>query len=89
MKLCLTVNLNNFDSFPTRLPAAAATAIDEGDIILPITPPEVFAATVTTGSIPIEVAVALCSLPNNALEEVSEPVIKYTQPSKNGRKERE
>jgi len=59
MKLCLTVNLNNFDSFPTRLPAAAATAIDEGEIILPITPPEVLAATVNTGFIPIEVAVAL------------------------------
>ena len=87
IKLCFTVNRNSSDSFPTRFPAAAATAIDCGEIILPTTPPEILAATVTTGSTPIVVAVAACSLPNKALEEVSEPVINTpSQPSKGAKK---
>src|SRR5678815_2037235 len=76
IKLCLTVNLKSSDSFPTKCPAAAATAIDCGEIILPTTPPDTLAATVTTGSTPMDVAVAAWSFPNNALAEVSEPVIK-------------
>ena len=76
IKLCLTVNLKSSDSLPTRCPAAAATAMDWGEIILPTTPPETFAATVMTGSTPMDVAVVAWSFPNNALEEVSEPVIK-------------
>src|SRR5688572_14236551 len=51
-------------------------AIDCGEIILPTTPPDAFAATVTTGSTPIDVAVVACSFPNKALAEVSDPVIK-------------
>ena len=52
IKLCFTVNLKRSDSFPTRPTAAAPMAIDWGDIILPVTPPEAFALTVTTGSTP-------------------------------------
>ncbi len=54
IKLCLKVNRNNSDSFPTNPTEAAPTAIDCGEIILPVTPPEAFAATVITGSIPTE-----------------------------------
>src|SRR5436190_19767327 len=87
IKLCLTVNLKSSDSLPTKCPAAAATAIDCGEIILPTTPPETFAATVTTGSTPIDVAVAACNFPNNAFAEVSEPVIKTpSQPSTGAKK---
>src|SRR5215469_883765 len=76
IKLWRTVNRKRSDSFPTRLPAAAATAIDCGEIILPMTPPETLAPTVTTGSTPMDVAVDAWSLPKSALEEVSDPVIK-------------
>ena len=76
IKLCLTVNLKSSDSLPTRFPAAAATAMDCGEIILPTTPPDTFAETVRTGSTPMDVAVVACSFPNTALAEVSEPVIK-------------
>ena len=67
---------------------AAATAMDCGEIILPITPPEILALTVITGSTPKAVAVLAWIFENNALEEVSEPVINTpSQPSigaKNG-----
>jgi hypothetical protein len=36
---------------------------------------DAFAATVTTGSTPMDVAVADCNFPNNALAEVSDPVM--------------
>ena len=42
---------------------------------MPTTPPEQFAATVTTGSTPIAEAVVCWSFTNKALEEVSEPVM--------------
>lgn len=75
IKLCFTVNLNSCDSLPVIPVVAAATAIDCGDIIFPTTPPEQLAATVTTGLMPIDKAVFCCSLPNNALAAVSDPVI--------------
>src|SRR5688572_476092 len=74
MKLCLTVNLNRSDSFPTRPTAAAPIAIDCGEIILPVTPPEAFALTVTTGSTPRVSAEVDCNLQNKALDDVSDPV---------------
>ena len=52
IKLCLTVNLNKSDSLPIRPTAAAPTAIDCGEIILPVTPPDALALTVTSGSNP-------------------------------------
>ena len=82
MIVCFTVKRKRSDSLPTRPVAAAATAIDCGDIILPTTPPELLAATVRTGLTPICSAVTCCSFPNKALEEVSEPVRKTpSQPS--------
>src|SRR5664279_3086289 len=76
MKLCFKVNRNNSDSLPTKPMAAAPTAIDCGEIILPTTPPEALAATVINGFIPITSDDARCSLQNKAFEEASEPVIK-------------
>ena len=74
-KLCLTVNLSKSDSLPTSPTAAAATAIDCGEIILPTTPPDALAATATNGSIPTPLAVTCCSLPNSKLADVSDPVM--------------
>src|SRR5688500_17114464 len=74
IKLCFTVNLNKSDSFPTRPTAAAPIAIDCGEIIFPVTPPEAFALTVTTGSTPRASADVDFNLQNKALEDVSDPV---------------
>src|SRR5688500_4536215 len=74
IKLCLRVNLNRSDSFPTSPTAAAPIAIDCGEIIFPVTPPEAFALTVTTGSTPRVSAEVDCNLQNKALDEVSDPV---------------
>ena len=81
-KLCFTVKRSKSDSFPANPTAAQATAMDCGEIILPVTPPEEFAASARSGSIPIDVAVIFCKLPNNKLADVSDPVIKTpSQPS--------
>ena len=53
IKLCFTVKRNRFDSLPAKPTAAHATAMDCGEIILPVTPPVVLAATVRFGSTPI------------------------------------
>ena len=74
MKLCLRVNLNRSDSFPTSPTAAAPIAIDCGETIFPVTPPEAFALTVTTGSTPRVSAEVACNLQNKALDDVSDPV---------------
>ena len=54
--------------------AVEATTIDCASIILPITPPEEFAAAISTGDRPICCAVTFCNPPNSTLEAVSEPV---------------
>nr|GFD32307.1 hypothetical protein [Tanacetum cinerariifolium] len=72
--LCLSVKRNRSDSLPTRPVAAQATAIDWGEIILPVTPPLELAATISTSLTPNWCAVVACSEPNRALDEVSEPV---------------
>ena len=74
MKLCLTVNLNKSDSLPANPTEAQATAIDCGEIILPVTPPEALEPSAKIGSIPTFVAVSNCNEPNRLLEAVSEPV---------------
>lgn len=74
MMLCFTVKRNKSDSFPTKPTAAQAMAIDCGEIILPVTPPLVLAATNNTSGIPICCAVVACNAENKAFEEVSEPV---------------
>ena len=54
--------------------AAQAIAIDWGEISLPATPPKMLAEVVSTGFIPVWVAVTCCSLPNKAADDVTEPV---------------
>src|SRR5512135_3425169 len=74
-------------SSPTRPVAAQATAMDWGEIILPVTPPLELAATIRWGSTPICWAVVFCREVNRALEEVSDPVRKTpTQPRKGEKK---
>src|SRR6476620_903238 len=74
IKLCFTVKRKRSASFPMRPTAAAPIDIDCGEIILPVTPPLAFAATVTTGSTPIALAEVCCILQKKAFDEVSEPV---------------
>ncbi len=49
-------------------------ASEEGEIILPATPPVAFAATKMSGSTPICSAAERWSIPKSAPDEVSEPV---------------
>ena len=83
---CFTVKLNRSPSLPTRPDAAVATAMLCGEIILPQTPPEEFAATVRIGSTPTCCQVTACKLPNSAFAEVSEPVRKTPSQPKNAEK---
>ena len=48
--------------------------IDCASTIFPITPPALFAAHISTGSIPNCCDVIRCRLPNNAFDDVSLPV---------------
>ncbi|EKD36826.1 MAG: hypothetical protein ACD_75C01361G0003 [uncultured bacterium] len=83
---CFRVKRKISPSLPTRFVAEVATAMDWGEIILPQTPPEVLAATRTTGSTPICCPVTTCSLEKKAFDEVSEPVIKTPSQPRNGAK---
>src|SRR3954454_5710892 len=74
IRLCLSVKRNSSDSRPTRPVAAHATAIDCGEIILPVTPPVVLAATSNVSDTLIWCAVVFCNEQNSALDDVSEPV---------------
>ena len=86
IKLCFTVKRNKSDSLPAKPTAAHATAIDCGEIILPVTPPVVLAATANSGEMPTWLAVLACNEPNKALAEVSEPVKNTPNQPKNGEK---
>jgi hypothetical protein len=86
MSECITVKRKMSASLPTWFVAAVATERDCGEIILPQTPPEELAATVTTGSTPIWVAVTSCSFPNRAFAEVSEPVMNTPSQPRNAAK---
>src|SRR3984957_10942646 len=61
-------------SWPNQLVAVEATTIDWASIILPITPPDEFAAPIRIGDRPNCCDVIFCRLPNNTLEAVSDPV---------------
>ena len=63
---------------------APAVPSDCCEIILPQTPPVVFAETVITGSTPIWLAVTSCNLPKSAFEEVSDPVMNTPNQPRNG-----
>ena len=58
----------------TKPTAAAATAIDWGDIILAIAPPIILDATSSEGSTPIWVAVTCCNPANSDPLFTTEPV---------------
>src|SRR5690606_30544684 len=74
------------DSLPTSPVAAHATAMDCGEIILPVTPPLELAATISTSLTPIWCAVVACNEPNSAFAEVSEPVRNTPSQPRNGEK---
>ena len=81
------VTLNKSLSLPASPTAAAATAIDWGDIILAIVPPMTFTATIVSGAIPIWVAVTACSGANREPLLTTDPVRKTpNQPNKGANK---
>ena len=63
-----------FDSCPALFTAAAAIAIDWGETIFAITPPEVLAATSRVGFTPIWCAVVDCRPAKRMLLFTTEPV---------------
>src|SRR5271166_3230297 len=70
-------------SWPYQLVAVLATTMLCASIILPMTPPQLLAADISTGDTPTCCAEIFCKLPNSTLDEVSEPVSATpSQPSK-------
>src|SRR5215831_6480212 len=70
-------------SCPNQFVAVEATTIDCASIILPITPPDEFAAPIRIGERPSCSEVIFCKLPNSTFDAVSEPVSATpSQPSK-------
>src|SRR5699024_11595403 len=65
-----TTALKIFDSSPSISTAVAAMANDCGEIILPVTPPTVLAASRRSGLIPMLFAAVTCNLEKSALAEV-------------------
>src|SRR6266436_3572585 len=61
-------------SWPNQLVAVEATTIDCASIILPMTPPDEFAAAIRIGLRPNCSDVIFCRLPNRMFDAVSEPV---------------
>src|SRR6202012_2075453 len=80
---CLNTKRRIVPSCPYQLVAVEATTIDCASIILPITPPDEFAAAIRIGDRPSCSDVIFCRLPNSTFEAVSEPVSATpNQPSK-------
>src|SRR5579863_8220738 len=71
---CLNTKRRIEPSWPYQRVAVEATTIDCASIILPMTPPEEFAAAIRIGERCNCCAVILCKLPNNTLDAVSDPV---------------
>src|SRR6185312_4850707 len=61
-------------SCPNQFVAVEATTIDCASIILPMTPPDEFAALIRIGESPNCCEVIFCRLPNRMFEAVSDPV---------------
>ena len=61
-------------SWPYQCVAVLATTMLCASIILPITPPELFAAAMSVGLTPTYVAEMVWRLPKSTLDDVSEPV---------------
>ena len=72
--LCPRAKRKRLPSCPIIPVAAVATLMDWGEIILPVTPPEEFTATASSGGIPTACAVERCIPQKRAFDEVSEPV---------------
>src|ERR1700734_4133944 len=77
-------------SCPYHSVAVLATTMLCASIILPMTPPQLLAADISTGETPTCCAEIFCRLPNSTLDDVSDPVSATpSQPSrvpKNGYK---
>src|SRR5664280_895995 len=86
IRLCLRVKRKRSDSRPTRPTAPVATAMDCGEIILPVTPPVELAATIRVLLTWIWWAVLACRLQKSAFDEVSDPVRKTPIHPRNGAK---
>src|SRR5258707_9652129 len=71
---CLNTKRKIVPSWPYQLVAVEATTIDCASIILPITPPEEFAAPISTEERPSCSEVIFCRLPNRMFDAVSDPV---------------
>src|SRR5579871_951741 len=71
---CLNTKRRIEPSCPYQLVAVEATTIDCASIILPITPPEEFAAAIKTDDMPNCSEVIFCKLPNRIFDAVSDPV---------------
>src|SRR5208283_5963740 len=71
---CQATKRKIIPSLPTCSVAAVAIVIDCASTIFPITPPQLLAAHISTGSMPSCCEVILCRLPKSALAEVSLPV---------------
>src|SRR5258708_27100038 len=71
---CLNTKRRIVPSCPNQLVAVEATTIDCASIILPITPPDEFAAPIRMGDRPNCSAVIFCKPPNKILDAVSDPV---------------
>ena len=65
---------NSTLSLPSMPTTAAAMARFCGEIILPSTPPEVFAEARRYSLMPVSLAAVTCSTPNSEFDEVSDPV---------------
>src|SRR3954452_17036120 len=61
-------------SWPNQFVAVEATTIDCASIILPMTPPDEFAAAIRIGDRPNCSEVIFCRFPNSTFEAVSDPV---------------
>ena len=72
--LCQKTNRRMRPSCPVWPVDAVATTMLCASIILPITPPVLFAVTMRTGLKPSCCAVIFCRLPKSTFELVSEPV---------------
>src|ERR1700749_781528 len=87
---CLKTKRRIEPSCPYQLVAVEATTIDCASIILPMTPPEEFAAPIRTDDRPSCSEGIFCKLPNRMFDAVSDPVnATPSQPSsvpKNGYK---
>src|SRR3569623_2999136 len=71
---CLNTKRKIVPSWPYQLVAGDATTIDWASSILPMTPPDEFAAAISIGGSPSCSEVIFCRLPNNTFDAVSEPV---------------